>query len=894
MTLTCPECKSSIAREGQRFCYRCGHDLRAYYDSLNIQIKETRPVPDSREADTDEQEAAKPEAEATGSEIEQPAPAATDPIEMTAETVLMPAYVELKGALRILLPTGDIFDRELAQNETQIGKGPRNDIVISDPAVSTTHAIIKSENGSFIISDLGSRNGTYVNGERLSGPRKLQHGDVVGVGLSKLTFRLSQQGDTGAILTADVGPPGALKEPVAVTEQMLADAVVKASLITRQDLDRLLETKGRSLYRALIDERVITEEKLRNFMSLAFALPTVELAKVEVAESLAATFPSNLARERAVFPLSLEPAPKPGSRERLQLAMADPTDAATIEEISQQMQADVEIKLATPAEINEQVARHYGPKLIGVLPSGETLEYSIRKNEVEIGKAPHNDIVLTDQTVSNTHAILITRDGAYSIVDLGSRNGTFVNGERLGTQARPLSHGDSIQLGQTVLTFRNPGEIRANITASLSVESLEEIKVRAQLANSGKAPAQAGGPRPPSPEIPITPGAIPPASNIAPGGAPAALAAPVDATPDKDKAEKKKKKDKKDDRLRAAYVGAVSRVIAQVVAALLSVVLALYVVQRSMSPQQQNPPADPNTTQKPAIKVATPGRTMSFVGPQGDVESSGVYHLPNSDKVFFVLGGHPSELFWMPINEGGQVPGTEVQSLKVPMQIADPEGMTSDGSFFYVVGSQSHADGGSSNALVRFYVDPAGPAVQGEGDTVTDLRGFLIENVPELKAASDKEGNAGGINIEGIAWEDSNNRLLLGLRSPLAFGNALVVPLKFNPKQFSRESLQLGGQPIPLSLEGGGIRDIQRGFEANTFYIISGPTLGQGPGGFALWEWKPSANTASGETTLRKMLELATELKPEGITPVRLAGREFLFIVGTGGRYMKIDLADGQ
>jgi pSer/pThr/pTyr-binding forkhead associated (FHA) protein len=519
-----------------------------------------------------------------------------------------------------------------------------------------------------------------------------------------------------------------------------------------------------------------------------------------------------------------------------------------------------------------------------VLPSGETLEYSIRKNEVEIGKATHNDIVLTDQTVSNTHAILITRDGAYSIVDLGSRNGTFVNGERLGTQARPLSHGDTIQLGQTVLTFRNPAETRANITASLSVESLEEIKARAQLANSGKTPAHAGEPRPSSAETPATPAVVP-----------VPLAAPNEAAIEKEKGEKKKKKDKdkKDDRLRAAYVGAVSRVVAQVIAVMLSVGLALYIATKDRSPQQTGP-ADTNTTQRSSIKVAKAGPTMSFVGPQGDVESSGVYHLPNSDKVFFVLGGHPSELFWMPINEGGQVPGTEVQSLKVPMQIADPEGMTFDGSFFYVVGSQSHSDGGSSNALVRFYVDPAGPTVQGEGDTVTDLRGFLIENVPELKAAADKEGNAGGINIEGIAWEDTNNRLLLGLRSPLAFGNALVVPLRFNPKQFSRESLQLGGQPIPLSLGGGGIRDIQRGFDANTFYIISGPTLGQGPGSFALWEWKPSANTASGETTLRKMLDLDTELKPEGITPVRLGGREFLFIVGTGGRYMKIDLADGQ
>src|SRR5215216_7500586 len=42
MTLECPKCKSPVAREGQRFCYRCGHELRDYYDSLNIEIKELR------------------------------------------------------------------------------------------------------------------------------------------------------------------------------------------------------------------------------------------------------------------------------------------------------------------------------------------------------------------------------------------------------------------------------------------------------------------------------------------------------------------------------------------------------------------------------------------------------------------------------------------------------------------------------------------------------------------------------------------------------------------------------------------------------------------------------------------------------------------------------------
>ena len=148
----------------------------------------------------------------------------------------------------------------------------------------------------------------------------------------------------------------------------------------------------------------------------------------------------------------------------------------------------VDLHLATWTQISEQIEAFYGPKLIGVLPTGEKLRYMINQAEIEIGKASHNNIVIADPTVSNTHAILMVRDGGYSIVDLGSRNGTFVNGERLGTHSHTLRHGDAIQLGQTVLTFRNSGETTENVTATLSAEALEEIRRRAGMEAGTASP----------------------------------------------------------------------------------------------------------------------------------------------------------------------------------------------------------------------------------------------------------------------------------------------------------------------------------------------------------------------------------------------------------------------
>src|SRR6185503_4519849 len=152
MPFECPKCKSPVAREGQRFCYRCGHELKAYYDSLQINVADLAPSSGSKPSDlsTDTEEPAPPPAPKI--------PTSTVVLDANAfdAPAAKPQKANPKAALRILLPTGDVFDRELSDTETQIGKGPRNDIVIADPAVSSAHATIRVENGGYTISDMGS------------------------------------------------------------------------------------------------------------------------------------------------------------------------------------------------------------------------------------------------------------------------------------------------------------------------------------------------------------------------------------------------------------------------------------------------------------------------------------------------------------------------------------------------------------------------------------------------------------------------------------------------------------------------------------------------------------------------------------------------------------------
>jgi pSer/pThr/pTyr-binding forkhead associated (FHA) protein len=799
--------------------------------------------------------------------------------EVTAASIGSDAENQQKALLRILLPSGDVFDRQLDRVETQMGKGPRNDIVIADPAVSTSHAVIRVEGGVYTITDLGSRNGTFVNGERIGEPRKLNHGDVIGLGLSKMTFRLRDHSETGAIQISDIITPR--KAPPPLTEGSIAEALLEERLVARADLDRLRsqQSNGRRLVRALIDERIVSDEQLRDLLSRTFQIPAIELRSTHINEDLAVGFSSRIARDHHVFAVREEAG-------RIILAVLDPADSVAVEKVKNETRKPVDVRLASFGEISEQIEKYYGPKLIGVLPSGEKLRYPIMQHEIEIGKASHNHIVLSDPTVSNTHAVLMARDGGYSIVDLGSRNGTFVNGERLGTHSHTLRHGDSIQLGQTVLTFRNSGETTENITATLSLAALEEIRRRAGVASPPSGTPTAETPSPaepqgqPAPQVGLV-GVTPEVGQAAPATE-AALEQRDDSEDKKKKDKKKKDKKESGERLKAAYIGAVSRVLAQVFAVLLSVGLALYIATQRSAPTPTPPPTNDSggkTGGTPRFSAAQP---QAFAGK--NYEASGVVSVPDTEGVLFVDDGKPDQVFWMQMDQSGNQVG-EIKPIPLNLSIPNPEAITYDGSYYYVVSSQSEPDKADQNGLLRFAFDPIRHELIGQAEAIKDLRGLLLKNVPDLGAEGARPGIEGGINIEGISWDPANGRLLIGLRSPLVGGQAVIVPVRpRNPREFTAENLTFSEpRSILLQLGGQGVRDIQYDAQLRAFLILSGALDTQRKTDFKLWEWTGGAAKPTEEITLNE------EIKPEGITRVRMSGRSYLFVVGDASYYLRLD-----
>lgn len=78
--------------------------------------------------------------------------------------------------------------------------------------------------------------------------------------------------------------------------------------------------------------------------------------------------------------------------------------------------------------------------------------FILSSKTITMGRDPENELVLSDQFASGQHARIIIMNGGYWIEDLGSRNGTLLNRERIAAVA-PLQPGDRIEVGDTVLRF---------------------------------------------------------------------------------------------------------------------------------------------------------------------------------------------------------------------------------------------------------------------------------------------------------------------------------------------------------------------------------------------------------------------------------------------------------
>ncbi|NOZ37360.1 MAG: FHA domain-containing protein, partial [Gammaproteobacteria bacterium] len=113
-------------------------------------------------------------------------------------------------------------------------------------------------------------------------------------------------------------------------------------------------------------------------------------------------------------------------------------------------------------------------KLILTLDGAVIREYPIEKDSLSIGRKHGNDIQLNDLTVSGRHALIISMGEHIYVDDLGSTNGTLMNGARVTKTL--IKHGDVIQMGNYQFTFYDDTETEYEPTMFIQAE-IEETQL---------------------------------------------------------------------------------------------------------------------------------------------------------------------------------------------------------------------------------------------------------------------------------------------------------------------------------------------------------------------------------------------------------------------------------
>lgn len=126
------------------------------------------------------------------------------------------------------------------------------------------------------------------------------------------------------------------------------------------------------------------------------------------------------------------------------------------------------------------------PRLIVMRTPGITEQVVPRAPDMKIGRAAANDLVLDSGRVSRFHAVLSLDGPTVSITDLGSRNGTYVNGARI--RSCVLVDGDSISIGACQIRFVVRGK------AFSDSEALRLMDVDALLAEQRRWVSTSGTP----------------------------------------------------------------------------------------------------------------------------------------------------------------------------------------------------------------------------------------------------------------------------------------------------------------------------------------------------------------------------------------------------------------
>jgi hypothetical protein len=105
-----------------------------------------------------------------------------------------------------LRQVGDPLEILLSRRRNVVGRSPRADLTLSDSRVSRSHAVIEQVGSDWTIADLGSTNGSYVNGVRVDGLMRLCAGDEIVIGNTRLVVHVDSSPDDDVTEATEAAP----------------------------------------------------------------------------------------------------------------------------------------------------------------------------------------------------------------------------------------------------------------------------------------------------------------------------------------------------------------------------------------------------------------------------------------------------------------------------------------------------------------------------------------------------------------------------------------------------------------------------------------------------------------------------------------------------------------
>lgn len=427
--MTCGRCGEGND-EGFRFCRNCGAPLLVAEDLEATALLSKFLTPPVQDAEPAAILPPRVPQEAGPTEFTPSGPALGG--EPTA--VLRPRP-EARPTYKLVATTGLLRSRTytIGEKGLMIGRDPSNcQVVIADDGVSRLHAWIGfNEQGEMVLKDHHSANGTYVNQARIT-ERTLQLSDEISIGNERRhLFRIEEAQPSSDGFAA--GQVAEARGAVLGGTSVLSTGEVRAAIQEEKSAGGTVKMK-------------VTDLSARPHVELIVDKYAVRTLDIPDGGLL-------IGRDPAQCPLVMEH-PSVSSIH----AEVKPTDGHMMLIDRSTNGTFVNGFRTRSSELHDgdyiTFGRYSGKSLIfrtGLEPELKVESIDLSRDLITIGRDPTNDVAIDHPLVSKKHAEIVKQNGVVYIHDLGSTNGTFVNGIKI--KKHPLQELDRIVVGPVELHF---------------------------------------------------------------------------------------------------------------------------------------------------------------------------------------------------------------------------------------------------------------------------------------------------------------------------------------------------------------------------------------------------------------------------------------------------------